>query len=171
MLSENVPEARFLKEFFKKHYDHPNQSTNPKQSIIYIEKPIYYHEIVNEEMIQILDHVQTEFLLLVAEMIEDGEEKKTFLNDVAVLQSEETSIEIKDQAARRIHTTVLKYGEYIGYGDYLTFEKFYSAKGLSQSGVTALERKEFIKYFKIALFHLKMNKVSHSLSLLNIKEE
>ena len=47
----------------------------------------------------------------------------------------------------------------LGYGDLLTFQKFYDAKRLMQSGVTALERLEYIRYFKVALFHGKMNKI------------
>jgi hypothetical protein len=41
----------------------------------------------------------------------------------------------------------------------LTFEQFYNAKRLRQSCVTALERLEYLRYFRVALFHQKMNKV------------
>ena len=40
----------------------------------------------------------------------------------------------------------------------LTVLQFYTAKRLMQSGVTALERLEYVRYFKVALFHGKMNK-------------
>ena len=156
VLSDRVPESRFLKPYFQNHYDHPNQNLNPKPAIIFIQKPLYLHEIVNEEMIQILESVQLDFLMLSAELVSDKEE---FLSDIKLLQNKESDSNSRDEAAIRIHKAILESGEYIGHGDYLTFEKFYSAKGLSQTCVTALERFEFIKYFKVALFHMKMNKV------------
>ena len=156
ILSDRVPESKFLKAYFANHYDHPNQNLNPKPAIIFIQKPLYLHEIVNEEMIQILESVQLDFLMLSAELVSDKEE---FLSDIKLLQNKESDSNSRDEAAIRIHKAILESGEYIGHGDYLTFEKFYSAKGLSQTCVTALERFEFIKYFKLALFHMKMNKV------------
>ena len=156
MLCDRVPEANFLKSFFPNHYPHPNQNHNPKPAIIFIQKPLYLHEIVNEEMIQILESVQLDFLMLTAELVTD---KAGFLSDVELLQNKDSDSYSRDAATKRIHAAILESGEYIGHGDYLTFEKFYSAKGLSQTCVTALERFEFIKYFKLALFHMKMNKV------------
>ena len=107
-------------------------------------------------MIQILESVQLDFLMLTAELVKD---KQGFLSDLSLLQSKESDSASRDDAAARMHKAVLESGEYLGNGDYLTFEKFYSAKGLSQTCVKALERFEFIKYFKVALFHMKMNKV------------
>ena len=159
ILSERVPEASFLKSFFANHYAHPNQNLNPKPAIIFIQKPLYLHEIVNEEMIQILESVQLDFLMLTAELVDD---KDGFLSDLSLLQNKDSDPNARNAAAARIHLAVQESGEYIGSGDYLTFEKFYSAKGLSQTCVTALERFEFIKYFKLALFHMKMNKEGYN---------
>ena len=156
ILSDRVKEAKFLKPFYKNHYEHPNQSLNPKPAILFIQKPLYLHEIVNEEMIQILDSVQLDFLKLTAELVVD---KVEFLSDLNLVQNMDCDAPTRNAAAARMHQAVLECGEYIGTGDYLTFEKFYSAKGLSQTCVTALERFEFIKYFKVANFHMKMNKV------------
>ena len=41
----------------------------------------------------------------------------------------------------------------------MTFQKFWDAKRLCQTGVTALERLEYLANFRIALFHTKMSKV------------
>ena len=94
-------------------------------------------------------------------------DKQSFLSDITLLQNKDSDSKSRDEAAKRIHAAILDSGEYIGHGDYLTFEKFYSAKGLSQTCVTALERFEFIKYFKVALFHMKMNKVVTIFAKLN----
>ena len=110
-------------------------------------------------MIQILNSVQLDFLMLTAEQVAN---KDDFLSDLSLVQDKDCDTDSRDAAAARMHLAVLECGEYIGSGDYLTFEKFYVAKGLSQTCVTALERFEFIKYFKVALFHMKMNKESYN---------
>ena len=84
-----------------------------------------------------------------------------------MIQNQECSTAEREAAGERIHLAVLEAGEFIGHGDYLTFQKFYDAKRLMQPGVTAFERLEFLKYFKLALFHMKMNKVRKEHLLMN----
>ena len=64
VLADRLPEANFLKAMLDNHYDHPNQNLKPKPAVLFIQKPLYLHEIVNAEMIQILDSVQLDFLKL-----------------------------------------------------------------------------------------------------------
>ena len=58
-----------------------------------------------------------------------------------------------------MHQACKDYGEYLGHGDLLTCDRFYVAKRLRRSAVTAYERLEYVKFFRPELFHLKMNKV------------
>ena len=155
ILSKRVPGASFLKHFLDDHYDHPNQDLKPKPALLFIQKPLYLHEIKTDEMIEIAKEVQLDFLKLTAELVQD---KVEFLEDLNLIQKEDCEVLVREAAEKRIHTAVIEAGEYIGNGDYLTWQKFYDAKRSLQSAVTALERMEYVKYFKVALFHMKMNK-------------
>ena len=156
MIASRCKGASFLEHLLENHYDHPNQDLHPKPAIIFIQKPLYYHEIKNDEMIKILQEIQLDFLMLTAEQVLD---KEAFLEDLDKIQNQDCNKIDREAAEQRIEQAVLDAGEYIGHGDYLTFQKFYDAKRLMQPGVTALERLEFLKYFKLANFHMKMNKV------------
>ena len=157
VLAKRVPGASFLTILLDNHYDHPNQNLNPKPAVLFIQKPLYLHEIKTDEMIEIVREIQLDFLNLTAELVPN---KLEFLEDLKLIQSEDCEAFAREAAEKRIHAEVLEAGEYIGNGDYLTFQKFYDAKRSLQSAVTALERMEFINYFKVALFHMKMNKES-----------
>ena len=56
-----------------------------------------------------------------------------------------------EDAEKRVHSVVLDAGEYVGHGDLLTFQQFYVAKRLCQGSVTAIERLEFVRYFREAI--------------------
>ena len=155
ILAKRVPAASFLTHLLDNHYDHPDFKCDPQPSILFTKKPLYLQETKNEDMIKICMSVQLDFLTLSAELASD---KEAFLIDFEMIQSQDCEASIREAAEQRIHAEVIQSGEFIGYGDLLTFLKFYDAKRLMQSGVTALERLEFISYFKVALFHGKMNK-------------
>ena len=154
ILAERVPGAHFLKILLDNHYQHPN--SNPKPAILYTKKPQYLHENVNSEMILMCDQMQQDFLNLSAELTSD---KTSFLNDIELMKKVDIDDRVREAAEMRVHSSVLETGEFIGHGDLLTFEQFYNAKRLRQSCVTALERLEYLRYFRVALFHEKMNKV------------
>ena len=157
VLSRRLSDAGFLGHLLDDHYDHPNQDLHPKPALLFIQKPLYLHEIKTDEMIEIVREIQLDFLKLTAEQVSD---KDAFLHDLNLIQNDDCDVDAREAAEKRIDDAVLEAGEYIGNGDYLTWQKFYDAKRALQSGVTALERLEFVKYFKIALFHMKMNKGS-----------
>ena len=94
------------------HYDHPNQNLKPKPAVLFIQKPLYLHEIVNPEMIQILDSVQLDFLKLTAELVVD---KNGFLSDLELIQNKDCDAISRNAAASRLHIAVLESGEYIGH--------------------------------------------------------
>ena len=155
LLADRLPEARFLKSLLENHYHHPHRNLNPSPALLFIQKPLYLHEIVNDEMIQIEEEIQLDFLKLIAEQASNRE---AFLRDLELIQKKDCDNLEREAAEQRVHQEVLEVGEYIGHGDYLTWQKFYDAKRMLESSITALERKEYIKYFKLALFHMKMNK-------------
>ena len=107
-------------------------------------------------MIEIMKNIQQDFLELTAELVT---EKEAFNCDLKMVQDTDCDIIDRKAAQKRLVDGVLEAGEYIGHGDQLTFQKFYDGLRLSQTGVTAIERLEFIRYFRIALFHTKMSKV------------
>ena len=111
LLSSTLPEASFLKIFFQLHYDHPLKNLNPNPAQLFIQKPLYLHEIVNDEMIQIEEEIQLDFLRLTAELVPD---KDSFLADLDVIQQKDCETVEREAAEQRVHQQVLEAGEYIG---------------------------------------------------------
>ena len=151
-----VPGAQFLKKYFSIHYEHPNSEVENNPAVIFVKKPQYLSEMKNNDMIKICKKLQLDFLELTAEHVED---KEAFLNDLALAHSVDCHIHEREAAEKRIREQVTKAGVYIGHGDQLTFQRFYDAKRLCRTGVTAIERLEYLDYFRFALFHTKMSKV------------
>ena len=54
---------------------------------------------------------------------------------------------------------MIKAGELISHGDLLTDVRFESCKRLRRMGVSAIDRFEFLKIFRLGTFHLWMNKI------------
>ena len=146
ILADRVPGARFLKNLLKNHYEHPNSDLERKNAVIFVKKPQYLHEMKNSEMIEICRNLQLEFLELTAEHVAN---KESFLSDLKLVQEVDSDIIERKEAEKRIHREVLEAGEFIGHGDQLTFQKFYDAKRLSQSGVTSIEKLEYLSYFRL----------------------
>ena len=147
--------GEFLKILLKNHYEHPTSNLIRKPATLFVKKPQYYHEMKNNDMMEIIKNIQDDFLELSAELLDD---KETFLADIQTVKNVDSDTVERKEAQTRIDAAVLEAGEFIGHGDQMTFEKFWNAKRLSQTGVTALERKEYLAYFRIALFHTKMSK-------------
>ena len=98
-------------------------------------------------MIKIARSEQEDFLLWVAEQASD---KEGFLSDLKIIKSHVFDRKVLEEAEKRVHSAVLEAGEYVGHGDLLTFQQFYVAKRLCQGSVTAIERLEFVLYFRKA---------------------
>ena len=81
-LADRVKGAEFLKKHLKNHYDHPNSGIERKHATIFVKKPQYYHEMKNNEMIELLKNVQLEFLEMTAELVPDQE---AFLSDLHLI--------------------------------------------------------------------------------------
>ena len=86
------------------------------------------------------------------------EDKESFLKDLDMIRDKDCPREKREDAEKRTHAAVLFAGEFIGHGDQLTRYRFYIAKRLRRSSVTAFERLDYVSYFCTELFHLKMNK-------------
>ena len=62
-------------------------------------------------------------------------------------------------AERRVKSAVTLAGEMICHGDLLTEVRFDSCKRLRRMCVSAVERFDFMRVFRLGTFHLRMNKV------------
>ena len=146
ILGERVSGAQFLKKFLPNHYDHPNSLQEAKPAVTFVKKPQYLHEMKNSDMIKICKTLQSDFLYLTAEHVSN---KEAFLCDLKLAHDIDSDIIEREAAEKRLHDEVKAAGVYIGHGDQLTFQKFSDAKRLCRSGVTALERMEYVEYFRL----------------------
>lgn len=136
------------------HYNAQGKTLKP--SVLLTKKPQYYQETKNTDIVRIVQQKQLDFLLLVGEQVED---KASFMKDLEDIKDIETDDSVRIPAEKRIHEACKDCGEFIGHGDLLTYERFYIAKRLRRSAVSAFERLDFVKYFRPELFHMKLNKV------------
>ena len=149
ILAARVPGGEFLNKFLENHYEHPDSNNPLKPAITFVKKPQYLHEIKNNEMIQICKSLQLDFLLLTAEHVPN---KEGFLSDIKVAKDIDSDVIEREAAEKRLHDEVKAAGVFISHGDQLTFQKFYDAKRLCRSGVTALERLEYVEFFRLGNF-------------------
>ena len=155
IFAASVPGYGWMKKFLPNHYTLPESVKEVKPSICLTKKPLYLQETSNNDIVKIVQQEQLDFLLLVAEQMED---KIGYLKDLDVIRDKDCPRERREGAEDRIHAAVKFAGEFIGHGDQLTRDRFYIAKRLRRSAVTAFERLDFVTYFCTELFHLKMNK-------------
>ena len=111
-------------------------------------------------MFKIMDTLQLEFLHMVGQQSEKGEE---FLNDLEVLQSVDCEGSLRREAKNRVDREVLRAGEMIVHGDLLTNVRFETCKRLKQGSITSIERYDYMKIFRLGLFHLRMAKTIQDL--------
>ena len=107
------------------------------------------------EMFKIMDSLQLEYLNLVGQQAENREE---YFSDLELMMSVDCEASKRKAAEKRIAIEVLRTGEMICHGDYLTNIRFETCKRLKQGSVTAFERYDFMKIFRLGMFHLRMNK-------------
>ena len=154
-IASRVPGAQFLNKALKNHHDHPTSKLDRNPAILFVKKPQYLSEMKNTDMIKICQKLQLDFLELTAEHVLD---KEAFLVDLKLANTIDCDIPEREEADKRIHDSVREAGLYIGHGDQLTFQRFYEAKRLCRTSVTAIERLEYLAHFRLALFHTKMSK-------------
>ena len=166
ILGEYVEEAHQLKKFLPHTHKHLGSNDEKIPSEIFVSPPDYLNEMENAEFFKFCMLKQTEFLYAVAESVEN---KEAFLFDLeiimcskvietGVLESEQEVL-TREDAERKVHHEVEKFGRWIGFGDALTFKQFhYGAKALAKGNYTAYERLEYLSHFRVALFHAKMAK-------------
>ena len=156
IFAEAVNGFSWLKRVFPKHYKHPNSETSKKKSTIFTQKPLNYSENNNSDMIKIMEHLQRMYLNLVGEQVE---QKDRYFQDLKIIYCVETDRSVREMAEERVKEEVKKAGEMICHGDLLTDVRFESCKRLRRMAVTAVERFDFLKIFRLGTFHLGMNKV------------
>ena len=155
LFGREVKGMEWLLAALPKHHEHPNSNTSSKKSMIFIDKPLYYQETKNSDMMKIMDSLQLKYLRLVGEHVDD---RKKYEELLKLIQSVECSEDTREDAEKEIMEKVLSVGELICHGDLLTYERFECCKRLRQGSVSALERYDFMPLFRLGMFHLRMNK-------------
>ena len=167
-LAVETDTARPLLKHLPTHYQHITSHLPKAPAITIIKSTAYCQETKNSEWVEWCYGEQWEFLLSVSEAVED---KAGFVADImlekAAMESDsletEEEVEAREAAEARTKQSVKWFGVWIGHGDALTFKMFWmSAKALTQGGVTALERLDYLEIFRVQLLHLKMNKVTET---------
>ena len=169
VLGKTVEEASKLVKYLPSSHHHSGSKEEKKPSDIYIPPPDYLNEQDNSEFFQFCLKKQAEFLDAVGESLED-QDREAFSHDLelvkctAMIESGvlESDLEVsaREEAEKRVHVAVDKFGRWIGFGDALTFKQFHlGAKALAKGNCTSYERLEYLAHFRLALFHAKMNKI------------
>ena len=156
VFSEEVEGFSWMKKAFPKHYNHPNKESSAKRSIIFTQKPLNYSENSNADMIKIMEQLQKEYLTLVGQ---HSETKEVYFKDLKLIYSVDAKKEEREAAEERIKVEVVSAGEMICHGDLLTDVRFETCKRLRRMAVTAVERFDFMKIFRLGTFHMEMNKI------------
>ena len=156
LLGEEVEGFSWLKAVFPKQFEHPNVDTSSMKSIIFIQKPLNFSENNNNDMIKIMETLQWKFLSLVGEQAKDRE---SYFADLTSIYSVELDKDIREESEERIKEQVKVAGELILHGDLLTDVRFETCKRMRRMAVTAVERFDYLKIFRLGTFHLQMNKI------------
>ena len=155
LIGEEVVGMEWLLSALPNHYTHKNSETAALKALIHVDKPMYYQETKNADMFKIMKTLQLQYLTLVGEQALD---QKQYFQDLKMIMSLEITHDEREAAEERIKVEVKNAGDLICHGDLLTKERFETVKRLAQSGVSAIERFEFMPIFRIGMFHLRMNK-------------
>ena len=173
LFGKEVDGMSWLLSVLPKHYSHQNSNTAVSKALIHVDEPMYLQETKNSDMFKIMHSLQLRYLNLLIEQAEDMEQTK---EDINLLSNSEVSVTVREEAEKRMKLVEKKAGVLICHGDQLTKERFENCKRLAQSGVTALERFEFMPVFRLGMFHLRMNKSIQDLecgmpTLVNVEDD
>ena len=155
MLAKEIEGFSWLSQVFLKNYKHPNSGNAATRSNIFTQKPLNYSENCNADMITIMEILQRQYLLLVVEQCDD---KESFQRDLQSIYSTDVEKSARIEAEERVKKVVTEAGEMICHGDLLTEVRFEACKRLRRMCVTAVERFDFLRLFRLGTFHLRMNK-------------
>ena len=156
ILADEVEGFSWFKRVFAKHYKHKNSETSAKKSTIFTQKPLNYCENNNRDMLKIMEHIQSQYLHLVGEQSKD---KEGFRKDLKVIYSVDVAKDVREEAEQRVKEEVRMAGVAILHGDLLTDVRFETCKRLRRMAVSAVERFDFLTYFRLGTFHMGMNKI------------
>ena len=158
LFGKEVEGFSWFLQIFPKHHQHPNKANAANKSNIFTQKPLNYSENSNSDMIKIMETLQWQYLNLVGEQCKD---KDQFRRDLQSIYSVDIEESIRLDAEERVKQLVIEKGELVlvCHGDLLTEVRFESCKRLRRMCITAVERFDFMRIFRLGTFHLHMNKV------------
>ena len=163
IFGKRVPGFSWFLQVFPKHYRHPNSDNAGTKSHIFTQKPLNYSENSNADMIRIMEILQRQYLSYVGEQVGESE-KEVYEKDLKVIYSVDGDKSVRFEAEQRVKEVVSKAGELICHGDLLTEVRFEACKRLRRLCVTAVERFDFLRVFRLGTFHLRMNKTIQDLA-------
>ena len=156
LFGDEVEGFAWFNRVFPKHYKHDNSETSARKSTIFTQKPLNYCENNNRDMLKIMEHIQQQYLNLVGEQSKD---KEAFKKDMNIIYSADALKVVREEAELRIKEQVKMAGVAILHGDLLTDVRFETCKRLRRMAISAVERFDFLVYFRLGTFHMGMNKV------------
>ena len=155
ILGNEVEQFAWFSKVFPKHYFHENSKSSSNRSTLFTQKPLNYCENNNRDMLKIMEHIQLQYLNLVAEQ---SKQKEAFKEDLKVIYSVDEDKELRESAELRVKEEVRLAGVAILHGDLLTDVRFETCKRMRRMAVSAVERFDFLVYFRLRTFHMAMNK-------------
>ena len=156
LFGKEVEGFSWLLQVFPNHYEHPNSGNAGNKSHIFTQKPLNYSENSNADMIHIMEVLQRQYLNLVGEQLEN---KEAYMKDLQLIYNADIDEVARVEAEERVKTVVTEAGDMICHGDLLTEVRFEACKRLRRMCVSAVERFDFMKIFRLGTFHLHMNKI------------
>ena len=145
-LADARPRAEKLKKLLK-----PPQK-KVAGHLVNIDKVYAATETSHSDMVRMAYQVQEEFLKLVANYKNGSPDFKA---DLELLENSDVEVEAAEE---RVKAAVADYGEWVSYGDQLTWQIFQDIKVITAQEVTAFGRMEFLGPFRLGGLHSLMKK-------------
>ena len=84
LLAENIHELAGLKKFLPNHCTHSTSVDTKKPAVLFVNKPEYLSEQKNDEMVELCERLQDQFLHLVSLSVEN---KEQYLKDLVLMKN------------------------------------------------------------------------------------
>ena len=123
--------------------------------LVNIDKVYPATETSHSDMVRMAYQVQDEYLKLVANYMNGS---ANFMADLMLLENSDVEVAVREAAEQRVKAAAADYGEWISYGDQLTWQIFQDIRVIVAQEITAYERLEFLGKFRLGGLHSLMKK-------------
>ena len=118
-ICRTIPGLELISKLFPYHHEHEFKDLMRKKTIRHIEKTKDLSEMPTNNMVQILEELQTRYLELLSEKL-SGRDKEEFTSALFDMRSSEVSGERLQEAEQVVMSVVDRLGKLIVIGDQLT---------------------------------------------------